>query len=92
MKVKAVWTYNEVQREKRETVKDAIAFMQHIFVWYLRDELGFGHDRLYRALKWCDSRAGEHMSGDGEVKLSDVHDMLLKECGINIHYNNERMR
>ena len=92
MKVKATYTHAQMQRERRETVEDAMAFMTHIAVWCLHDEFGFGKERLERYLKWTEEYAREYMGEDGEVSLTDVHNMLLSECGINIHFNRARMR
>lgn len=81
-----------VRKEIRQTVKDTIAFMLHLIAWYLRDELGWGHDRIERCMDWMDEHAKQYMGTDGEVSLTDVHDMLIKEVGINITFDKERMK
>ena len=87
-----IYGAGEMRNEIKATVKDTVAFMLHLFAWYLRDELGWGHDRIDRALKWLDERAGKYMSADGEVRLSDVHELLRREVGIEISFDRERMR
>lgn len=50
MKVK-FYTQSDVAKEGRKNTKDVISFMLHMFAWYLRDELNWGHDRIDRCLK-----------------------------------------
>lgn len=92
MKVKTYYTAKEMDAERRQSVKDAIAFMMHLLCWCLHDEFGFGHDRLDKVLNWMDQHCADYMGLDGEVKLQDVHNMLVDECGINITFDKERMK
>lgn len=92
MKVKTMWTYNEMLEERRKTTKDCISFMMHLLCWCLHDVYGFGHDRLDNVLKWMDRRCADYMGENGEVKLADVHNMLIDECKINIAFDKERMK
>ena len=85
MRAKTYWNYNELLHERKKTVKDTVAFMEHLILWCLHDEYGFGHDRLQRVLNWLEKHAGEYMGKNGEVSLSDVNKMLHDECGINIY-------
>lgn len=87
-----VYGAGEVKTEIRKTVKDTVAFMLHLFAWYLRDELGWGHDRITRCLDWMEGHAKDYMGTDGEVSLTDLHNMLLDEVGINITFDKERMK
>lgn len=91
MKVK-LYSYSDMMQERAKTCKDTVAFMMHLIAWFLHDELNFGHDRLDRALKWLETHAGEYMKDDGEVSLTDVHNMLIQECNINISFDKERMK
>lgn len=91
MKVK-FYDAGAVRKEIRQTVKDTIAFMLHLIAWYLRDELGWGHDRIERCMDWMDEHTKQYMGTDGEVSLTDVHEMLVKEVGINITFDKERMK
>lgn len=91
MKVK-FYTQSDVAEESRKTTKDVISFMLHMFAWYLRDELNWGHDRIDRCLKWLDKHSADYMGADGEVSLTDLHKMLIDEVGIKIDFDKERMR
>lgn len=90
MKVK-LYSYSDMMTEREKTCKDTVAFMMHLICWCLHDEFKFGHDRLDKVLKWLEKHAAEYMGAGGEVSLSDVHKMLIQECGINISYDTERM-
>lgn len=90
MKVQ-IYDSKDMEKERKKTTNDVIAYMLHIVCWYLHDELGYGTVRLSNALAWMNKRIGDFMS-NGEVSLTDVHQMLLDECRINIHFDKERMR
>ena len=79
----------ELKKETKATVKDTVAFMLHLFAWYLRDELNWGHDRIDRCLKWLDKHSADYMGADGEVSLTDLHKMLIDEVGIKIDFDKE---
>ena len=87
-----IYSPADMRNEIKATVKDSVGFMLHLFAWYLRDELKWGHDRIDRCLKWLDRHAADYMTADGEVRLSDVHKMLLDEVGIDITFDKDRMR
>ena len=91
MKVK-LYSYADLMQERKKTVKDTVAFMMHLIIWCLHDEFNFGHNRLAKTLNWLETHTSKYMKDDGEVSLTDVHNMLIQECGINISFDKERMK
>lgn len=93
MKVK-YYTQNELEKEKEkarnEARRDTIDFMLMVSAWAMWDTLTITPDEIKEVLNAMQTKAT--FVSDKTVSVSDIHEMLRDETGIEISYSKERMR
>ena len=92
--MKTMYTLAEVERIKQRAVnearRDTIDLMLMLAAWSMWDVIGATENEIKEMLDTMQYKAvfvAEH-----RVSVSDIHNMLKEETGIEISYSKERLR
>lgn len=80
----------EVKQKENEARRDTIDLMLMLAAWSMWDVCGATEDEIKEMLNSMQYKAA--FVAEQRVSVSDIHNMLKEETGIEISYSKERLR